>query len=45
MQEQGAHEDQGVLRILLIGIGGAIVAVAVFTLIQLLRRKKGTRST
>ena len=42
VQEQSAHEDQAVLRIALVGIGGAIVAAAVFTLIQLLRRKKGT---
>lgn len=42
VQEHSAQEDQAVLRIALIGIGGAVVAVAVFTLIQLLRRKKGT---
>ena len=44
VQEQSAQEDQAVVRIVLVGIGGAIVAVAVFALSQLLRRKKGTPS-
>lgn len=44
MQEQSTQEDQGVLRILLVGVGGALVAIAVYALIHLIRRKKGTSS-
>lgn len=40
-QEQDTQADQGSPRIVLIGIGGAIAALAVFALIHLLRRKKG----
>lgn len=38
-QSQTADDNQGTLRIALIGVGGAIGAVAVLTLIQLLRRR------
>lgn len=38
--DQSAQEDQTALRVVLIGIGGAVVAVALFTLITLLRRRR-----
>lgn len=44
MQDQSTQEDQGVLRILLVGAGGALAATAVYALIHLIRRKKGTSS-
>ncbi len=43
-QTQSASEDQGIIRILLVGVGGAIVAVAAYALIHLLRRKKDSTS-
>lgn len=41
-QDQSAREDQGIIRILLVGAGGAIIAVAAYAAFHLLRRKKGT---
>ncbi|WP_036317835.1 copper resistance CopC family protein [Microbacterium sp. B24] len=41
-QDQSAREDQGIIRILLVGAGGAIIAVAAHAAFHLLRRKKGT---
>ncbi|QRY42069.1 copper resistance protein CopC [Microbacterium hominis] len=43
-RDQGAREDQGIIRILLVGAGGAIIAVAAFAAFHFLRRKKGTSS-
>ncbi|QOC26560.1 copper resistance protein CopC [Microbacterium hominis] len=43
-QDQGAREDQGIIRILLVGAGGAIIAVAAYAAFHFLRRKKGTSS-
>lgn len=43
-QTQSASEDQGIIRILLVGVGGAIVAVAAYAPIHLLRRKKDSTS-
>ncbi|KXC05130.1 copper resistance CopC family protein [Microbacterium hominis] len=43
-QDQGAREDQGIIRILLVGAGGAIMAVAAYAAFHFLRRKKGTSS-
>lgn len=37
--DQSAQEDQTALRVVLIGIGGAVVAVALLTLITFLRRR------
>ncbi len=41
-QNQSAREDQGIIRILLVGAGGAIIAVAAYAIFHFLRRKKGT---
>lgn len=41
-QDQSAREDQGIIRILLVGAGGAIIAIAAYAAFHLLRRKKGT---
>lgn len=43
-QDQGAREDQGIIRILLVGAGGAIIPVAAYAAFHFLRRKKGTSS-
>ncbi|WP_336631886.1 MULTISPECIES: copper resistance CopC family protein [unclassified Microbacterium] len=42
--QQSASDDQGIIRILLVGLGGAAVAVAAYALIRILRRKKNTTS-
>lgn len=39
---QSTHEDQRILRILLVGAAGAIIAAVVYTVFHFLRRKKGT---
>ena len=38
-QTQGAQEDEGPLRVVLVGAGGAAVAVALFVLVQYFRRR------
>lgn len=43
-QQQSASEDQGIIRILLVGVAGAAIAVAGYALIRILRRKKTTTS-
>ncbi|MBF4561292.1 copper resistance protein CopC [Microbacterium sp. VKM Ac-2870] len=39
---QSTHEDQSILRVLLVGAAGAIIAAAAYTVFHFLRRKKGT---
>lgn len=42
VQDQSAQEDQGALRVLLVGAGGAVFAAAAYALFHIIRRKKGT---
>ena len=42
IQDQSDQESEGALRVILIGAGGALVAVAIYALVRFLRRRSTT---